>query len=304
MYYVYALLDPRRPGPFKYGNWKFDFEPFYIGKGKDNRAFKHLDHTLGNCGNLHKIRKIAKIRRETNEEPVVLIKRKGLSETEALMLETKLIALIGRADKKLGPLTNLTDGGEGTSNREYSRTTRQKISKANREYQKTRPESEREKVRQRMRKTPAEYKAEFFEAWPNVIVKTPYVDVYTVLEFRCKTCKYKWSGKPCYAKAKGCPNCRKNDPAKREAEQKRRSNAASAVHASRSKRAKTAIAEKIRSAQTEAWTSGKHKALHYSKSQRQEIRKKRSEALSAYCKANPEKKRQAAIKGHVTRKRL
>ena len=80
MYYVYALLDPRRPGPFKYGNWKFDFEPFYVGKGKDNRAFKHLDHTLGNCGNLHKVRKIAKIRRETNEEPVVLIKRKGLSE--------------------------------------------------------------------------------------------------------------------------------------------------------------------------------------------------------------------------------
>jgi len=33
-YYVYALLDPRKNGPFKFDNIVFDYEPFYIGKGK------------------------------------------------------------------------------------------------------------------------------------------------------------------------------------------------------------------------------------------------------------------------------
>lgn len=39
---------------------------------------------------------------------------KGLSYDEALTIEQELIALIGRSDKGEGPLTNMTDGGEGT----------------------------------------------------------------------------------------------------------------------------------------------------------------------------------------------
>jgi hypothetical protein len=32
-YYVYAFLDKSKPGNFNYGDLKFDYEPFYIGKG-------------------------------------------------------------------------------------------------------------------------------------------------------------------------------------------------------------------------------------------------------------------------------
>jgi hypothetical protein len=41
-YYVYLYLDPRKEGKFKYGDYEFDYEPFYVGKGHGNRLFEHL----------------------------------------------------------------------------------------------------------------------------------------------------------------------------------------------------------------------------------------------------------------------
>jgi len=43
IYYVYALVDPRKANIFKYGEFEFsDGEPFYVGKGKEDRKFDHF----------------------------------------------------------------------------------------------------------------------------------------------------------------------------------------------------------------------------------------------------------------------
>lgn len=62
--------------------------------------------------NKHKINTINKIHQE-NKEVIVYKICENLNEETAYLLERFFIKLIGRADKKLGILTNMTDGGEG-----------------------------------------------------------------------------------------------------------------------------------------------------------------------------------------------
>ncbi len=124
VFYVYALLDPSKIGKFRYGKWVFDFEPFYIGKGKGNR-FTH--HHSGETSNPFKARKIAKIERQ-GLKVEYCVKKYQLTERQALDFECTLIQRIGRRDHGLGPLTNLTDGGDGLIN--PSKATREKIGKA------------------------------------------------------------------------------------------------------------------------------------------------------------------------------
>jgi hypothetical protein len=53
--------------------------------------------------------------RENNLMPIVIKYKSDMDEKESLDLEMDMIKCIGRKDKNLGPLTNLTDGGEGMS---------------------------------------------------------------------------------------------------------------------------------------------------------------------------------------------
>ena len=94
IFYVYALLDPRKEGPYTYGKWKFSHEPFYIGKGKGKRCTAHTSKSERKY-NPHKERIIAKLHR-LQLEPVIVIKRKGLLDADALELEKKLIEAVGR----------------------------------------------------------------------------------------------------------------------------------------------------------------------------------------------------------------
>lgn len=39
---VYCYLDPRKPGKYIFGEYSFNYEPIYIGKGKLRRIKSHL----------------------------------------------------------------------------------------------------------------------------------------------------------------------------------------------------------------------------------------------------------------------
>lgn len=123
-FYVYLYLDPRKMGEYRYGDdvYSFEWEPFYVGKGKDGRKTDHLNEAKRNYteGNQLKLNVIRKIWKE-GLEPIIIVYKDNLTEDEAIyQFEIPMIAAIGRRDKKLGPLTNLTDGGEGVSGYVYT----------------------------------------------------------------------------------------------------------------------------------------------------------------------------------------
>ena len=113
-YYVYALLDPRKKGSYKFGEYEFEYEPFYIGKGCGSRIKAHLYPSSLSKKNF-KSNKIKSIINSGNE--VISIKLyDNLNEKESLLLEEMLIKEIGRINTGEGCLTNLTDGNDGISN--------------------------------------------------------------------------------------------------------------------------------------------------------------------------------------------
>ena len=96
MYYVYIYSDPDTG------------EPFYVGKGKGNRVFSHLDTQ----DNSEKSKKIKAIRRR-GEEPVIEILSHGLDEKSALYVEAAVIDMIG--------IDNLTNKQRGIDSALYGR---------------------------------------------------------------------------------------------------------------------------------------------------------------------------------------
>jgi len=129
-FYVYIYLDPRKPGNYNYGEYHFDFEPFYVGKGSGYRAWSHLQsYMLKETGNLriNKFRKI--INNGYKIEPIII--KTNILEKESFYYEKLLIKLIGRYDKNKGPLVNQTDGGEGTCGTIFSKEAIEKMRQAN-----------------------------------------------------------------------------------------------------------------------------------------------------------------------------
>lgn len=57
-YYIYALLDSSKKGEYIYDDIKLEFEPFYIGKGTENR----LKHSLKSKSNTFKVSKIKSLK--------------------------------------------------------------------------------------------------------------------------------------------------------------------------------------------------------------------------------------------------
>ena len=126
-FYCYVLMDPRKPGPFAFGDMIFPCEPFYIGKGTGYRLHAHFteakryrkDGKLPNDTEYAKITRILEIMdsgipeklfKETCAKKVV----ECVNEFESFEWETRLITAIGRVARRMGPLVNENDGTQFT----------------------------------------------------------------------------------------------------------------------------------------------------------------------------------------------
>lgn len=96
-YYTYAYL-------------REDGTPYYIGKGKTNRAFRK--HIVG-----------------TPPKDRILFLKKNLTEAEAFSHEMYMINVLGRIDLGTGILENKNAGGNGSSGKVYSKEERDRIRK-------------------------------------------------------------------------------------------------------------------------------------------------------------------------------
>ena len=87
-------------------------EPFYVGKGKDNRAFIKRNRSIHWRNIVNKY-----------GYDIIFIKE-NLTEKESFIQESYWIKRIGRKDTEEGPLVNFTNGGEGASGRPMNKRTK------------------------------------------------------------------------------------------------------------------------------------------------------------------------------------
>jgi len=101
IYYTYAYL-------------REDKTPYYIGKGKGNRAYRRRDKGI----------------KPPRDKSKILILKQNLTEEESFRHEVYMIAVFGRKDLGTGILHNKTNGGDGVSGAVVSDDTRRKMSEA------------------------------------------------------------------------------------------------------------------------------------------------------------------------------
>ncbi len=108
---VYVYLDPRYPGNYRYDDILFNYKPVYIGRGciQQRRKFKHLIKS----SNLH-LKHLVELLKCLNQQPIINTIANNLTFEESVVMEIRLIKIVGRQDLNRGPLY--------TWNKTYKRT--------------------------------------------------------------------------------------------------------------------------------------------------------------------------------------
>jgi hypothetical protein len=228
IFYVYVLMDTRRVGPFKYSDYEFSHEPYYIGKGSGNRRFDHLKYAKRH----HKLpglkdKRTRDIIRETLSDPIIRVFASDMVESAAFDAEINLISVIGRVDCGTGPLLNQTSGGDGGSGHIQSpalRLRRSQIAKIwweNASEEDKTIRSERQKItkalkreKQPPKKIQVQLQQERLDAASaaaGLKCLAPYQGAGKKLSHACLACSHVWDRLPGYTinGGHGCPECMK-----------------------------------------------------------------------------------------------
>lgn len=136
-YYIYVYLNPENPGIFSYTGVPFIFnmEPIYVGVGKKDRIYEHQSRHKRKKDSSYYTDFYKFLRYLTKKEikcPYIKYSNKNMMYGYSRFMEMFLIERIGRKDKNLGPLLNMTDGGDGVR-RIHTEDTKNKISKTKQE---------------------------------------------------------------------------------------------------------------------------------------------------------------------------
>ena len=91
-FYVYVYLDITKKGNFIYGDYFFEYEPFYVGKGYKKRCYEHLKESSLSHKSFknNKLKKILSL----GLKPIILKISVNIFEVDAFELEKKLIKII------------------------------------------------------------------------------------------------------------------------------------------------------------------------------------------------------------------
>lgn len=122
-YYIYAYRTPIDVKINSMSKIIPQGEYFYIGKGKGRRRYSHLTEKKQDIVNYLKHGVIQKIY-ENKRTPIIDILEESDDESYILDREIFYIKKYGKLIDNLGFLTNLTDGGQGTSGYKHSDETK------------------------------------------------------------------------------------------------------------------------------------------------------------------------------------